>query len=217
MARMRTFLIYALLIIGFILLSTILENGLVDNMYETMTGSTNKGIYSNVDVENISGRASSVNGYMSFKLKNNSDNKLNCYAKIDLYNKQGLNCATKYVPIDLNSNSEKDYQVNFKGSNIISYSVDIVQTAPDKTNIINVLGWEIDLTNVLGMDLSNATLFGVKLSKIFTVDNAKTAGSNAMAFIRMTLASVPWWGYVIGGGIILYYMPTGFLFGIFPF
>ena len=30
------------------------------------------------------------------------------------------------------------------------------------------------------------------------------------------LKSVPWWGYAIGGAIILWYMPAKFLFGVFP-
>ena len=88
---------------------------------------------------------------------------------------------------------------------------------PDKTNIINFFGWEIDLSNVFGMDLTEMSIFGVKLTDMFSWDNVKTVSSGAWDWIKVFLASIPWWGYAIGAGIILWYMPKGYLFGIFPF
>ena len=42
MKRMRTFLLYALGIIGFIILSLILEDGLINSMYKPLTDSSDK-------------------------------------------------------------------------------------------------------------------------------------------------------------------------------
>ena len=84
------------------------------------------------------------------------------------------------------------------------------------TNIINILGWEIDLSNIFGMDLSDATIFGVKLTELFSWNNVKTAGSNAWNGFRVILAAIPWWGYAIATGIVLWHIPKGYLFGIFP-
>lgn len=214
---MKTFLLYALGIIGFMFLSYVLENGLIANMYKKMDGNVTGS--SAIVIEDVSGRASNVNGYMNFKLTNISSlDDVNQYVKIDLYSKQGLHAVTKYIEIaDVPSQASKDYQIKFKGSELRTYDISVVSELPDMTNIINILGWEIDLSNVFGMDLSNLKLFGVKLTDIFAWDNVKTAGGNAWSWTVNLLQSIPWWGYAIASGIILWYMPKGFLFGIFPF
>ena len=214
---MKTFLLYALGIIGFMFLSYVLENGLIANMYKKMDGNVTGS--SAIVIEDVSGRASNVNGYMNFKLTNISSlDDVNQYVKIDLYSKQGLHAVTKYIEIaDVPSQASKDYQIKFKGSELRTYDISVVSELPDMTNIINILGWEIDLSNVFGMDLSNLKLFGVKLTDIFAWDNVKTAGGNAWSWTVNLLQSIPWWGYAIASGIILWYMPKGFLFGIFSF
>jgi hypothetical protein len=217
MDRMKTFFRYALLFFGFMFLSYLLENGLIANMYATMDGTTSTGSY-DVTISDMNGKASNVNGYLNFKVKNTSGSLIErCYAKIDLYSKQGLLAATKYVEIsDFEPDEEKEFQVKFKASEIDSYEVSIINEMPDKSNIINILGWEIDLTNVFGMDLTNLTIFGVKLTDLFNWDNIKTTGTGVWSWLRIYLATIPWWGYAIASGIVLWYMPVGFLFGIFP-
>ncbi len=218
MKRMRTFLIYALVIVGFMFLSYVLEDGLLLGMYDEIEGRTNTGAYAGMQITELNAKACNVNGYMSFKLKNESKSTVNCYAKIDLYSKQKLLAATKYVEIlDFKSQEEKEYQVKFKANEIASYNISLVSEAPDKTNIINILGWEIDLTNVFGMDLSNLKIFGVKLTELFSWENVKTAGGNALSWMRVFLAAIPWWGYAIGGAIVLWHLPKKYLFGVFPF
>lgn len=218
MARMRTFFLYFLGIVGFMFLSFVLENGLIENMYKKMSGQIIPSS-SNIAVEDVTGKASNVNGFMSFNLVNNSSSNLdNQYIKIDLYSKQGLLAATKYVRVqDVPASATKTYQVKFKGNEIRGYEISLVSELPDKTNIINILGWEIDLTDVFGFDLSNLRIFGVKVASLFSMENLQTAGSNAWNWSAGVLASVPWWGYAIASGIILWYMPKGFLFGVFPF
>lgn len=217
MSRMKTFFLYALGIIGFMFLSYVLENGLIANMYKKMDG--NVASSSEVKIEDVSGRASNVSGYMNFKLTNLSPyDDVNQFLKIDLYSKQGLHAVTKYVEIsDVPSQASKEYQIKFKGYELNGYDISVVSELPDKTNIINILGWEIDLSNVFGMDLSDLKLFGVRIADMFAWDNVKTAGENAWTWSVTLMQSIPWWGYAIASGIILWYMPKGFLFGIFPF
>lgn len=71
---------------------------------------------------------------------------------------------------------------------------------PDKTNIINILGWEIDMTNVfgLGIDLSNVTIFGTKLTDIFTWNNIKLTGRNFWFWFINIATGIPGWAYGIG-------------------
>lgn len=217
MARMKTFLMYALVLIGFIFLSSVLEDGFVMGMYNKIEGKANSGSYNGIEVTGLEGRATSVNGYLTFKIKNTTGNTVNCYGKIDLYSEQDLLAATEYIEIlDFKPQEEKTYQVKFKANDIAYYDVSLVSELPDKSNIINILGWEIDLTNVFGMDLSNLTVFGVKLTDLFSWDNIKTAGGNAWSWFKLLLESVPWWGYAIGAGIVLWHLPKGYLFGIFP-
>lgn len=218
MARMKTFLTYALCIVGFIFLSLLLEDALIENMYVKMSGEVTSS--PTIIIDNHTGKATNVNGVMQFRLSNKSKTKCDDFIKIDLYSEQGLLAATKYVEItDLNAGYTKDYQLKLKGDNFASYKIAIIDASevPDKSKVLNLFGWEIDLTNVFGMDLSNLTLFGVKLSELFTWDNAKTAVGNAWGWFKVVLESVPWWGYAIGAGIVSWHMPKGFLFGIFPF
>lgn len=222
MDRMKTFLTYALLIVGFFALSILLENGLLMAMYKNISGSFNgdyQGTGTRFSIQNVSAEACNVNGYISFDLINTTGKFIDkCYAKIDLYNEQKLLADTKYIEI---SNVHPDYKqrfnIKFKANNIEKFAISIQSNLPDKTNIINVFGWEIDLTNVfgLGIDLSNLTIFGVKLTDLFSWDNAKTTlgrfGNWSIAFLE----SVPWWGYAIGGTIVLLRLPVFYLFGIF--
>ncbi len=216
MARMKTFLLYALGIIGFIFLSNVLEDGLIDAMYVRMTGSIDTSGYG-ISIDEVSARATNMNGNMKIRITNNSETYNKLYLKIDLYSKRGLLATTKYVEInDLKVGDSKEYQIKLKGSELRKYNVSIIHEnlVPDRSNIISIFGWEIDLTNVFGMDLSNATLFGVKLTDLFSVDSVKTAGGNAWNWTLRILRSIPWWGYAIATGIVIWNLPAGYLFGI---
>lgn len=220
MDRMKTFLLYFLGIVGFFVFSLIIEDALIGNMYKKMDGNIQDNGHA-IIVEGVSGRATNVNGFMQFRLSNISeDDKKNYYAKIDLFSKQGLLAATKYVKIDgIEPGASKDYNVKFKGTELKSYNISIITESevPDKTNIISLFGWEVDLRDVFGMDLTNATLFGVKLTDLFSWNGVKNGIQNGWTIFLNFLSNIPWWGYAIGAGIVLWYMPSKFLFGIFPF
>ena len=222
MKRMRTFLLYLLGILGFMLLSYVLEDALIGNMYKTMQGSTTKSdaIATDIQAEVTDASASNVNGYINFKLRNNSDEIADGdFVKIDLYDEQGLLSATEYVEIkDLGANENKDYSVKFKGTEISDYKLSIIPKSevPDLSNKVNILGFDVDLSNVFGFDLSNVSVFGTKLKDIFRLDKAKGAIANAWGWSVNLAKSVPWWGYAIGAGVVLWYLPSGYIFGILP-
>lgn len=205
MDRMKTFLIYVLLIVGFFALSMVLENGLLLAMYSSIHGEfdgyyTRTGNY--FQLENMTTKASNVNGYMSFDLRNSTGVAVNqCYLKIELYNERDLLADTEYVEIrQMAPDSTKNFAIKFKANNIDSYAISIATTLPDKTNIVNVLGWEIDLSNVfgLGIDLTDVTIFGTKLTDMFSWTNVKSAGSSFWNWSVFFLSSIPWWGYGLG-------------------
>lgn len=214
MDRMKTFLIYALAIIGFFVLSILLENGLLSAMYSKIQGEFG-GEYTSLNqsfsMENMEAKACNINGYMSFDLVNLGQRSIHqCFLKIDLYNEVDLLADTDYVEVlDMEPGETRHFQIKFKANNIERYQISVVPTAPDRSNIIDILGWEVDLTNVfgLGIDVTNISIFGTRLGDLFTVENMKTAGSNAWNWITVFLGSIPWWGYAIAGGIILWHMP----------
>ena len=227
MARMKTLITYGLCIVGFIFLSMILEDALIGNMYITMRGESPKSELG-VEIDDIEARASNVNGFMSFKITDNSqDGKLK-YAKVDLYNKKGNLVATKYIPLDnLDENKQKEIAIKIKGQEIKNYKISVIDELPDKSNIIKIFGWEFDSSNVLGYDLSNVSVFGKKLTEWFSAndvfsretfnkDNIIGTAKGVWGWFVSLASSVPWWGYAIGGGIVLFYMPAKFLFGFFP-
>ena len=205
MDRMKTFLIYALLIVGFFALSILLENGLLLAMYSKINGEFD-GYYNRTGnyftMENMSAKACNVNGYMSFDLMNSTNVLINkCYLKIELYNEQDLLADTEYIEIaNMKPNEQKHFQIKFKANNIESYHISIETTLPDKTNIITILGWEIDLSNVfgLGIDLTNVTIFGTKLTDIFSWNNVKETGRNFWNWSLFLAKNIPLWGYGIG-------------------
>lgn len=205
MKRMKTFLIYALLILGFFALSLILENGLLIAMYSSIEGDFD-GYYSLTDssfnAKNMKAKACNVNGYMNFDLVNSTGNFIdNCFLKIELYNERNLLSGTEYVQIsNMDLGETKTYNIKFKANNIEKYYISVVPNVPDKTNIINILGWEIDLTNVfgLGIDLSNVSIFGTKLTDLFKWSNIKSTGHNFWIWFIQIASGVPWWGYLGG-------------------
>lgn len=223
MARMKTLLTYFLCILGFIILSYVLENALIGNMYVKMSGNVPSNV-EGIQIEDVDARATNVNGYMTFRVTNNSNNNEDKYIKIDLYNKKKNLVATKYILLeDFEKNSSKDYKIKIKGQQIRNYDISIVNELPDDSNIINIFGWKFDATNVFGFDLSKTTIFGKKLTDIFsgndvtTKDSIKGGALGLWNWIVSFTTSIPRWAYIVGAGIVLWYMPKGFLFGIFPF
>lgn len=216
MKRMKTFLIYALIFIGFFAFSMFLENGLLNAMYKDISGSSN-GAFEGTDdafgIENVTANATNVNGNVQFDLVNNSGKSVDQgYIKLDLYNSQNQNAATKYIPIEgLEENGSKKYNVKFKANNIEGYKISVVKDLPDKTNIIDILGWEIDLSNLfgLGIDLTNMSIFGKNINDIISslglgTDGITGAVSTVFDWWRafwvrfsITAASVPPWAYLI--------------------
>lgn len=204
MERMKTFLTYVLLIIGFFILSVFLENGLLIAMYSSISGNLD-GYYSAVngefEMKNITAKACNINGYINFELVNTTGSFINqCYLKIDLYNEQNLLADTEYVEIiGMQAGDSKTFNLKFKANNIERFNISVVENTPDRTNIINILGWEVDLTNVfgIGIDLSNVTIFGKKLTDLFSWSNIKSMGMNFWSWFTITAKGVPPWAYLI--------------------
>lgn len=215
MSTITNFRNYALWIIGFFIISIILENALIADMYQPIGGITNGNAgftgqaNTNLEVTVEDARATNMNGYLLINVKNTTGKYLGkCCAKIDLFTERGILAATKYVDISkFEVNEVRQFKINFKGFDIASYSVSLVEDAPDKTYILDLFGWEIDLRNVLGIDLTS----------IINLKNIKETGLNIWGLTINFLNTIPAWAYLMASGIVIWHMPKGFLFGVFPF
>ena len=78
-----------------------------------LSGKIDNGKYAEIEITDFEGRSCNINGYISFKLKNQSKNTVNAYAKVDLYSKQNLLAATEYIEIlDFKPQEEKRREVH---------------------------------------------------------------------------------------------------------
>jgi hypothetical protein len=200
MSRLKTFLTYLLILVAFFLLSRVLENALIKNMYYDMTGTIdNKLEYNgqiiNLDVKVTEAKSTRLNGYMNITVTNNSNIDIEeAYIKVMLYSKSNVYATQKYMDItDLKAGSSKNYTLRFSGSYIKTYKVTLESEFLDKEYIFNLFGYEINTRNIFGLDLSSYI-------------NAKSIGEftrNIFHSISITAKSVPWWGYLWAWTIIV--------------
>lgn len=117
MKRMKTFLIYALLIIAFWLFSDILIYISINGAY----ASVDTRVYTN-SPEIVVGqsKATYVNGYVKGGIKNNTDGIINNkYLKIDMYSPRDVKLGTKYVEINnLQPNEFRNFEMWYKFTDV---------------------------------------------------------------------------------------------------
>ena len=128
MSRLKTFLIYALIIAGFWFLSDFL-------IYMAVNGSY-KAIEAKVMVEtpniNVSDtKATYINGYVKGNIYNNTDATINNkYIKMDFYSPRDVHLGSKYVKIEnLESQNSKDFEMWFKYTDVKYCNITITDNA----------------------------------------------------------------------------------------
>lgn len=215
MKTMEKFKKWLILFVLFFIWSTLMERALIYEMYETIDGetignyTTDAGDNNDLRVDVLSASATNVNGKMRVRVTNTSGHDIDsCYAKVDLYNDQGHVVGTEYIKLeDFKAGAHKDFDINFHAKNVAGYKVALVENEPEvPEGIVNVLGWDVDLSNVFGMDLSR---FRNLFDKDGFLKGVKSGWDLSVAFAKR----VPWWGYAIGAGIIAFYTPMGYMFG----
>ena len=215
MKTMEKFKKWLILFVLFFIWSTLMERALIYEMYETIDGetignyTTDAGDNNDLRVDVLSASATNVNGKMRVRVTNTSGHDIDsCYAKVDLYNDQGHVVGTEYIKLeDFKAGAHKDFDINFHAKNVAGYKVALVENEPEvPEGIVNVLGWDVDLSNIFGMDLSR---FRNLFDKDGFLKGVKSGWDLSVAFAKR----VPWWGYAIGAGIIAFYTPMGYMFG----
>lgn len=117
MARLKKFLLYALMIIGFYIFSDILIYLSINSSYTNVDAK----IYTNIP-EIIVGesKATYVNGFVKGSIKNNTEGIINDkYLKIELYSARDVKLGTKYVKIEnLEAGKYQDFEMWYKFTDV---------------------------------------------------------------------------------------------------
>ena len=129
MERMKTFLIYVLMLIAFALFSNFLIYMSLNSTYKSIDVKDN--VASQVTIQKA--EATTVNGRMFGKVKNTEENDINGkYIEIDLYSSKNVLLGTKYIKVNnLEVNQEENFEIYFKLQNIKSYNINIVDEIPE--------------------------------------------------------------------------------------
>ena len=123
MERLKTFLIYALLIIGFFILSEFLINVGLNSTYKPIERRDN---ISQITI--YQAEATLVNGRIRGVVTNSQPDELsNKFIRIDFYSERDVFLGKKYVALeDIQPNETKSFEVFFKLEDVEYYSMSIV-------------------------------------------------------------------------------------------
>ena len=123
MARMKTFFIYALIIVGFFIFSEFLINVGLNSSYKDISRRDNTS-----QVEISEAQATLVNGKIKGTINDyGNDNLTGKYVEIDLYSSRDNMVGRRYVEIETTDvNQTQDFHIYFEAEDIKSYSIAIV-------------------------------------------------------------------------------------------
>lgn len=113
MNRMKTLTTYLIL---FLLLYIFVDFFVYQYLISTYKNINYTIIDNSIELQVLETKATTVNGYITGRVKNTYTKKINCvYLKIDLYSKRDVNLGTKYVKLEnFEVNEIKEFRANFK-------------------------------------------------------------------------------------------------------
>ena len=123
MARLKTFLIYALIIVGFFVFSNFIIDVGLNSTYKDITRKDNTS-----QVQISQAQATLVNGRIKGTINdnNNDDNLTGKYVEIDLYSSRDNMVGKRYIDIETtDANPTQDFSMYFEAEDVTSYSISI--------------------------------------------------------------------------------------------
>lgn len=126
MARLKTFRMWALLIIAFFIYSTVITNLYLKNTYKTVYGEI---VTNSPKIEITEAVAGNNSGSIKGSITNDTDEYIEkIYIKIDFYSKFDTNKGTLYIEIkDLAENEKREFSSDFKYRKVERYEVSYVE------------------------------------------------------------------------------------------
>ena len=148
MARLKTFLIYALIIIGFFLFSNFIIDVGLNSSYRDITRKDNTS-----QVQISEAQATLVNGKIKGTINDSgNDNLTGKYVEIDLYSSRDNMVGKRYIEIQTTDvNPKQDFSMYFEAEDVKSYSISIadeksgeeLKIIPDEMTRIEILAGTI--------------------------------------------------------------------------
>ena len=145
MKRMKTFLIYALIIVGFYIFSEFLITVGLNSSYEDIQRRDNVS-----QVEIYEAQATLVNGKVKGVIKDSRGNEslTGKYVEIDFYSKRDNVVARKYIPIETTDvKTTQEFSTYFEAEDVTSYSIAIVNEKEYEE--LNIIPDELKNTDIL--------------------------------------------------------------------
>lgn len=120
MDRLKTFLIYTLIVIGFFIFSEILINVALNTTYQTIGRKDNLS-----QVKVYQAEATRVNGRMKGTIYCTQENPIQAkYLQIDFYSTRNIKLGTKYIDIEnLKEGQEQEFELYFKLNEVKYYDI----------------------------------------------------------------------------------------------
>lgn len=139
MSRMKTFILYLLLVVLFFVFSNVMIKAFLKVSFTNM-----RDYQINVDgahIEITEAKASNRNGYIYGKIKNTSENVIeNKYLKVSIISKNNLVIGEKYIVVDkLESEQVRKFEVKFDYDNAKTFKIELVDTKPEEVPFIELI------------------------------------------------------------------------------
>lgn len=131
MKRLKTFLIYALIIAAVWIFSDIVIYLAINGTYKDKVTQV---YVSQPQITVLESKATHINGYVKGSIRNNTQEIINDkYLKIEMYSKRDVNLGTKYVKIDnLQKDAVQDFEMWYEFTDV---DYVIIRTTEDVANI----------------------------------------------------------------------------------
>jgi hypothetical protein len=118
MDRLKTFLIYTLIVIGFFIFSEFLINVSLNTTYKTIGRKDNL-----AQVQVYQAEATKVNGRLKGTIYQTQENPIETkYLQVDFYSARNVKLGTKYIEVE-NAKEEQGFELYFKLNNVNYYDI----------------------------------------------------------------------------------------------
>lgn len=123
MARMKTFFIYLLIGVSFLIFSNLMIYVGINTMYNNREVIINSQLPITAEVQ-----ATSINGKAKCEVENNTSEVIkNKYIKIEFYSKNDVLMGTKYIKIEkINAKEKENFEIRFNYNKVDKAQISIV-------------------------------------------------------------------------------------------
>ncbi len=139
MSRMKTFLIYLILVLAFYAFSNVMINAYLKVSYTEVRDYE-------IDVEELfvdvtESKVSKRDGYIYGCVKNNNSSTLeNKYLKASMMDKYGNVLGEKYVLIDkIEPEQLRKFEIKFDYDNVKTFKIEMTDTKPEDINLLELI------------------------------------------------------------------------------